>query len=262
MSEALFTKYSDDDLLGLVNADIAQELRKRGYRYGWYKTTPYSGYIYILVNPAFPNLVKIGYADDIEKRVKSLNRNSGLPDPYHVYATYKVKKRLEDLKLHDLIDSLDSDLRHSKNREFYEMTPEKAYKILFAIAQINGDDDLLTLNPMQDDFFKATSDSAVTQDNSKAKSRLTFSMLGINTGEKVYFAGDKSIAAVVNGDSTVEFEGKSWTLSGLTRELKRRNHTQSNSESYQGGNFFLYKGKKLTDIRKEIEEKDGEDADV
>ena len=50
----------------------------------------------------------------MEKRVKSFNRNSGLPGPYHVYATYKVKKRLEDLKLHTLIDSLDSDLRHAR----------------------------------------------------------------------------------------------------------------------------------------------------
>lgn len=53
--------------------------------------------IYILVNPSFKNLVKIGYADDVAKRLKSLNSNAGLPDPYHVYATYKVKKRLEDL---------------------------------------------------------------------------------------------------------------------------------------------------------------------
>lgn len=31
------------------------------------------GYIYILTNPSFPNYVKLGYADDVEKRVKELN---------------------------------------------------------------------------------------------------------------------------------------------------------------------------------------------
>ena len=151
---AYLDKYSDKELLEILDSDVEQELHNRGYEYGWHKVMNYAGSIYILVNPAFPNLVKIGYADDIEKRVKSFNRNSGLPDPYHIYATYKVKKRLEDLKLHSLIDSLDSDLRHTKNREFYEMTPEKAYEILSAIAQINGDEDLLVINPFEDDFFK------------------------------------------------------------------------------------------------------------
>ena len=147
-------KFSDEELLEIFGSDVEAEIKARGYKYGWYKPTEYAGDIYILVNPAFPNLVKIGYANNVEKRVKSFNNNSGLPDPYHVYATYKVKKRLEDLKLHNLIDSLDSDLRHAKNREFYEMSPEKAYEILSAIAEINGDTDLLIKNPLHDEFFE------------------------------------------------------------------------------------------------------------
>lgn len=147
-------KYSDEELFKIFGSDIEEEIKSRGYEYGWYKPTKYAGEIYILINPAFSNLVKIGYADNVQKRVKVLNSNSGLPDPYHVYATYKVKKRLEDMKLHTLIDSLDSDLRHSKNREFYEMTPKKAYEILSVIAEINGDEDLLVLNPLNDDWFK------------------------------------------------------------------------------------------------------------
>ena len=149
-------RYTDEELFQILSSDVETEIKNRGYEYGWHKKIRYAGVIYILVNPAFPSLVKIGYAADVAVRVKVLNRNSGLPDPYHVYATYKVKKRLEDLKLHTLIDSLDSDLRHAKNREFYEMSPEKAYNILSAIAQINGDEDLLSLNPLHDDFFLGT----------------------------------------------------------------------------------------------------------
>ena len=33
------------------------------------------GVIYILTNPSFPDYVKIGYADDIEKRLQQLNRS-------------------------------------------------------------------------------------------------------------------------------------------------------------------------------------------
>ena len=248
-------KYTDDELFQILGTDIEGEIRNRGYKYGWYKPTEYAGEIYILVNPAFSNLVKIGYADDVEKRVKSFNRNSGLPDPYHVYATYKVKKRLEDLKLHNLIDSLDSDLRHTKNREFYEMSPEKAYEILSAIAEINGDEDLLVLNPLDDEFFDKKDWEIKTETaKSRKNPRLTFSLLGIDIGEKVQFVEDESIEAIVNGNSTVEFEGKSWKLSALVRELKERSGTGNESGAYQGGLYFTYKGKRLTEMRKEIED--------
>lgn len=249
-------KYSDEELFVIFASDIENEIKSRGYKYGWYKETTYAGEIYVLVNPAFPNLVKIGYADNVAKRVKTLNSNSGLPDPYHVYATYKVKKRLEDLKLHKLIDSLDSDLRHAKNKEFYEMSPEKAYEILSAIAQINGDEELLTLNPLHDAFFSNNSKKPIIENSkrSKPKSNMTFSMLGIKDGETIHFVEDSSIVATVNGEKTVEFENKTWTLSALTRELKERSNTANNSGSYRGGNYFLYHGKTLTDIRKEMEE--------
>ena len=34
-----------------------------------------TGVIYILTNPSFPEYVKIGYADDIDKRLQRLNRS-------------------------------------------------------------------------------------------------------------------------------------------------------------------------------------------
>jgi len=147
------SNYADEDLLAMASADIEGELKRRGYVHGWYKKEAYAGYIYILVNPSFESLVKIGYADDVQARMKSLNRSSGLPDPFHCYAVYKVRKRLQDQTLHGLIDGLNPDIRHSQNREFFEMSKEKAYAILSAIAQINGSGDLLVKDPFHDPFF-------------------------------------------------------------------------------------------------------------
>ena len=48
------------------------------------------GVIYILTNPSFPEYVKIGYADDIDKRLKQLNRSECTPFAFRVYATYEV----------------------------------------------------------------------------------------------------------------------------------------------------------------------------
>ena len=101
------------------------------------------GVIYILTNPSFPEYVKIGYADDIDKRLKQLNRSECTPFAFRVYATYEVNSRLSDLKIHSIIDKLNPNLRSIENndgkkrvREFYAMTPEDAYSILEAIAAV------------------------------------------------------------------------------------------------------------------------------
>jgi hypothetical protein len=48
------------------------------------------GVIYILTNPSFPEYVKIGYADDVNKRLAQLNRSECTPFAFRVYATYEV----------------------------------------------------------------------------------------------------------------------------------------------------------------------------
>ena len=42
------------------------------------------GVIYILTNPSFPEYVKIGYADDINKRLNQLNRSECIPFAFRV----------------------------------------------------------------------------------------------------------------------------------------------------------------------------------
>lgn len=112
----------------------------------------HKGVIYILTNPSFPQFVKIGYADNVEERVDILNRNPGLPYSFRIYATYEVKERLEDLKLHRIIDTLNPTLRcqeevngKSRVREFFAMSAEAAFNIFEAMAEISGTQDRLHL---------------------------------------------------------------------------------------------------------------------
>ena len=233
------SNYEDKDLLALAEADIGAELRARGYEYGWYKKIEYVGYIYIFVNQDFPSLVKIGYAKDVAARMKQLSQSTGVPSPYHCYAVYSVKKSLKDLNLHKLIDTLNPALKHTQNKEFFEMTKEQAYDILAAIAEINGDRDRLVLDPFTDEFFKYPPPGPTD--------RLTFAALNIPVGSVLVYRHDNSVTATTCDDrSTVCYNGQKYSLSGLVRHLK-------NGGSWQGGEYFLYNGRKLTDIRKEIE---------
>lgn len=111
-----------------------------------------TGFIYILTNPSFPEYVKIGYADDIEKRLKELNRSECIPFAFRLYAYYEVPARLLDIKIHEMIDRLNPNLRSIeefdgkiRKREFYAISPEEAYFILETIATINNLKDNLHL---------------------------------------------------------------------------------------------------------------------
>ncbi len=110
-----------------------------------------TGYIYVLTNKSFhmDNWIKIGYAEDVEKRVRELS-NTSVPLPYETYCTYEIP-RIEGVKdpdklLHDLINMLNPDLRISPNREFFVMAPWEAYNMLFAIAQMHGREGKLVRN--------------------------------------------------------------------------------------------------------------------
>ena len=247
---SVLDKYSDDELFDILGSNVEDEIRSRGYEYGWHKKVVYAGCIYILVNPAFPNLVKIGYADNVTKRVKTLNSNSGLPDPYHVYATYKVKKRLEDLKLHDLIDTLDPDLRHARNREFYEMTPDAAFGLLSAIAQINGDEDLLEQNPFADDFFGGVIEVKEVKER-KAQPPFNFYEFGINDGEQLVFYDARNkvarpeITAVVVGKRKIECDGVETSLSKKAQEVMELKTTPRGTE------YWMWNDRQLVDIYQE-----------
>ena len=83
------------------------------------------GYIYIMTNPSLKNMVKIGYATNVEERRRQLS-TTALPYEYEIFATYETSGKLEDKKLHKLIDNLNPDLRVSKNREFFVMSAEDA----------------------------------------------------------------------------------------------------------------------------------------
>lgn len=111
-----------------------------------------TGVIYIFTNPSFPEYVKIGYADDVNERLKTLNASPAIPFAFRVYATYDVDHKLEDKKVHRLIDTINPELRSIENingktrkREFYQMSKEQAYTLFECIAEISGTKDRLHL---------------------------------------------------------------------------------------------------------------------
>jgi len=168
------------------------------------------GVIYILTNPSFKEYVKIGYADDMKTRLAQLNRSECTPFAFRVYATYEVDTRLTDMKIHDIIDKLNPNLRAIDNvegkkrvREFYAMTAEDAYGLFEAMAEIHGTTDRLkryTLTKSERaDEVAATEIAEEAREKAKP---FTFSMCNIPVGAKITYFKDDSIYCTVVDDST------------------------------------------------------------
>ena len=211
-----------------------------------------AGYIYILTNPSFPEYVKIGYADDVEKRLNQLNRSECIPFAFRKYATYEVPNRLADKKLHALLDMFDANIRavdelNGKKRvkEFYAMSPQKAYHALELIAELTDTMDRLVLHEVSS---KEKIEEALA--NSIKRPKFTFKKLGIKPGEYLDYIHDKKIKVkVLNDDRLVEYEGNEYHLSNLAQQLLGR------ASSVQGTLHFAYKGEVLTDLRDRLEKK-------
>ena len=186
------------------------------------------GYIYIMTNPALKDMVKIGYATDVETRRKQLS-TTALPYEYEIYATYETDGKLEDKKLHNLIDSLNPDLRVSKNREFFMMTAEDAYDLLEAIATISGSKDKLK---------KAKPSSGPIQ--KKKKPPVNFSKCGIPIGATLIFTEDSSVRCTVASDRKVLYQEELTSLSNIASSIK--------GYPVAGPSFFTYKNELVADI--------------
>lgn len=210
-----------------------------------------AGVIYILTNPSFPEYVKIGYADDIDKRLKQLNRSECTPFAFRVYATYEVNSRLSDLKIHSIIDKLNPNLRSIENfngqkrvREFYAMAPEDAYAILEAIAEIHGCTESLKLvTPSAEEAQAEETAKEVDTEHTEKASNFSFFKCQIAVGEQIEYAYDSSITATVVGDRAIEYNGTTMSLTALAKHLTGKKY------AIAGPKFFKYKGEWLNDIR-------------
>ena len=211
------------------------------------------GYIYILTNPSFPQYVKIGYADDVERRLDQLNRSECIPFAFRVYATYEVQSRLSDKKVHSIIDKLNPNLRSIDNfkgqkrvREFYAMSPDDAYSLLEAIAEINGQSDKLKRIAMTAEEQEAEETAEEVDEVHKERlSPFTFSKCNLQPGEEIYWYDDPEMTFKIVDDKNVEYKGKKFTLSALAALLLGKD----SSAGIGGPRYFKYKGEWLNDIR-------------
>ncbi|MBT4640362.1 MAG: GIY-YIG nuclease family protein [Deltaproteobacteria bacterium] len=91
------------------------------------------GTVYILLNPKFPDLIKIGRTSrDPNKRVKELSRQTGVPADFIIIYDELVNncEEIETL-MHDKF----AGYREVRNKEFFRVRPKEAIKALIEYAE-------------------------------------------------------------------------------------------------------------------------------
>ncbi len=215
-----------------------------------------AGVIYILTNPAFPEYVKIGYTSDLEERLEQLNQSACVPFPFRVHALFDVDRPIPEEDLQSLIASLDPEVRtlastdgETRRIDFYIMSKEHAYILLENIARMSGTPH--RLHRMRSDKPEVTDQKMadeIREDARTGKLPFSFHKCGIPVGARIELGDHPEYVATVADDRHVAYDGKTYSLTALARELLER------EQDLQGPLYWTYLGRTLCDLRTEREE--------
>ena len=198
--------------------------------------------IYILTNPAIPDLIKIGKTTNLVERINSLSRHSGVPVPFECYFACEVEDgAVVEKRLHFGF----GDHRLNPKREFFSINPERVKMILEGWS-------LRDVTPTED----IVEDAEDVETLHKVRSRrphFRFSMVELAPGKELHFIKDESITCQVAGDREVEFEGEVTSLNQVTLGILRDRYG-SRWESVRGPDFWLYDDETLTERRIRMED--------
>jgi hypothetical protein len=208
------------------------------------------GIVYILTNPSLDGWVKIGKTDkdDIQERLTNLSNQTSIPLSFRPYALYHVENPLKvEKNIQSIIDLIDPKLRaievkengKTKEKEFYRMAPDHAFAIFKQFAQVRGDEDFLEL-------ISPTSEDIKIETLLKGRRpNLNFYEFGLKDSYELVLKQDPKIVVKIVSGKQVEYEGKHYSLTALTRKLLGWQTDRKPTP------YWLYKGKSLSDIYEE-----------
>ena len=223
------------------------------------------GYIYILKNASFPDYVKIGYADNVEERVKQLNSSECTPFAFRVYATYEVNSRLMDKRIHSIIDKLNPKLRsideyngQKRVREFYAMSPEDAYSIFQAIAEINDCTDKLKKWEVSEESIREEkiAEDIAEEANYERKIRnenyTFYKTWNLSVGAELVYVNDSNIKVTVVDERRLNYNGEVMYMTPFAKLISGKQYL-TNGPGWVS-RHFTYNGEVLFDIENKIKD--------
>ncbi|WP_108821291.1 GIY-YIG nuclease family protein [Dysgonomonas sp. Marseille-P4361] len=200
------------------------------------------GIVYVLTNPAMPNLVKIGMTlrNEVDSRLRELY-STGVPLPFE--CRYACLVEINDCaKVEKAMHKAFYKNRVNPNREFFEIDPEQAIAILQLLDKRDITSEVVA---ELDDDSTIVEKVAAEKFKKKRRPPLNFREMSIPQGAKLQFVDDHHIEVEVCADRKVLYNDTEMSLTAATKDLLNIEH------SLQPTGYWLYNGKNLSDIYNE-----------
>jgi hypothetical protein len=194
--------------------------------------------VYVLQNEAMPGLIKIGITHDeqVDKRLQTLY-TTGVPLPFECIWAGEVDDCAE---IESLIHNAFSDFRINPKREFFKLKPERVIPLLKKLASAE-----IMANKVEKMFNGSISVAEKEAVKQFHRPMLDFKEMGISVGDELLYEKDPTIRVTVISNKKINFEGKEYSLSALTKKIRKLPYYVAPCK------YWSYKGKNLDDIYNE-----------
>lgn len=183
------------------------------------KTDPKHGIVYVMSNPSMPEMVKIGITQQsVERRKNTLSRSTAVPTPFEVEHECEVD---DCQQVEKALHTAFRPWRVSDKREFFRIKPYQVIAILELIETKN------------------TTGKTAEASAAKRNPRFHFAEMGIPVGAQLAYVRNDTVTATVCEADKMEYEGKRYSLSALTRKLT--------GYTIRPTQYWEYRGKNLLD---------------
>ena len=197
------------------------------------------GAVYVLTNPAMPNMVKIGKTTrKVELRLADLY-STGVPLPFECEYAAKVK---DVDKTEKAFHTAFSPNRVNPKREFFNIDPEQA----IAVLELMAIEDVTPSVQKEAENVDLEANISAEKFKQKQRPRMNFIEMGMELGENLIFERDQ-IECTIYSDTKVKYDEEIYSLTGLTKKLLG----DGNKRRRRGTKWWFYKGRNLVDIYNE-----------
>jgi hypothetical protein len=198
--------------------------------------------VYILINEAMPNLIKVGKTSNLEQRIRSLD-TTGVPLPFECFYAARVNDAaFVEKQLHDAF--MDNRLR--KNREFFEIAPDRLVSAL-KLAEIEE------VTPGVD-YVDSDDDQKALDKARSRRSAFNFEMVKVPVGALLKFIRDETVICEVVDAKRVNFCGEITSLSSAAQMALQ--NVGLNWKAVQGPMYWKYENETLGERRYRMETED------
>lgn len=198
--------------------------------------------VYVLTNPAIPDLVKIGVTSrqQVMKRISELSRQTGVPLPFQCYFAGEVSNHADNVE--HLVHKAFAKSRVPSGKEFFAIEPDQA---VAALKLANAND----VTPQFQTTSDAYEDEGIKLVKRTRRAKTFLKDLGIHSGTKLMLSRGRNIfCTVVDPDQNkVRFAGEILSLSAAAVEALRKLGYKTPAAS--GTAYWMYNGETLGRLR-------------